>query len=33
VCAHATSPAQAARLRDMLTDPAARDTRARAGFT
>ena len=33
VCARAASPAQAARLRDMLTDPAARDARARAGFT
>jgi molybdate transport system substrate-binding protein len=33
VCARAASPAQAACLRDMLTDPAARDARARAGFT
>ena len=33
VCARAASPAQAARLRDMLTDPAGRDARARAGFT
>jgi molybdate transport system substrate-binding protein len=33
VCARAASPAQAARLRDMLTDAAARDARAHAGFT
>jgi molybdate transport system substrate-binding protein len=33
VCTRAASPVQAARLRDMLTDPAARDARARAGFT
>jgi molybdate transport system substrate-binding protein len=33
VCARAASPAQAARLRDMLTDAAAGEARARAGFT
>jgi molybdate transport system substrate-binding protein len=33
VCARALSPAQAARLRDMLTDAAAGEARARAGFT
>ena len=33
VCARAASPVQAARLRDMLTGDAARDARARAGFT
>lgn len=33
VCVRAASPAQAARLRDMLTDAAAGEARARAGFT
>jgi molybdate transport system substrate-binding protein len=33
VCARAASPAQAARLRDMLTGEAAREARVRAGFT
>jgi molybdate transport system substrate-binding protein len=33
VCARAASPAQATRMRDMLTGEAAREARVRAGFT
>jgi molybdate transport system substrate-binding protein len=33
VCARAASAGEAARLRDMLTGEAAREARARAGFT